>query len=441
MRVQKIKSGRVNGISAANYVGEKGQIFYNEDLGDLRLSDGSTMGGIPLVAGASNSRTASSTIAGTVKIGANITLAPDGTISVAEPFSGNYLDLFNAPVVPTDISQLADSTGLLSQVNIASDSILGVVKVGNELGIASDGTLNVDLSAVGQAIVPDTDAFYSLGTADYRWKDLHVSAGSIYIDDLRLSDSNGTLLLGESLTADVDPNTVFRSVKDSNDYVSLSLQNTNSGNKASSDLLLYSDLNTTSVFADLGIASSGYNYPGYEIIKPSDTYLIGAGGELKLGTTLNKAIVLFNGGTGINNEIARFDDNGLSLVGDISFSNGNTFSGDYSQLSNTPSPYQLPVASDTALGGIKLGTGLHMDSNNVVSVVGAASSAGTFKRYEFPVAALEWTVVHGMNTKSFMERLTDSEGNRIYAALNIVDFDSFTVNLTTATSGSIDIFF
>jgi hypothetical protein len=51
MTVQKIRSGRIGTIDADQYLGERGTIFYNEALGDLRLSDGETFGGIPLTLG------------------------------------------------------------------------------------------------------------------------------------------------------------------------------------------------------------------------------------------------------------------------------------------------------------------------------------------------------------------------------------------------------
>ena len=46
MPIQKIKSGRVKQVEADEFIGEKGTIFFNEDLGDLRLSDGITPGGV-----------------------------------------------------------------------------------------------------------------------------------------------------------------------------------------------------------------------------------------------------------------------------------------------------------------------------------------------------------------------------------------------------------
>ena len=45
MPIQKIKSGRVLHPGVNDYVGNKGQIFFDEDTGELRLSDGITPGG------------------------------------------------------------------------------------------------------------------------------------------------------------------------------------------------------------------------------------------------------------------------------------------------------------------------------------------------------------------------------------------------------------
>jgi hypothetical protein len=49
MTIQKIRSGRVNNVVAEDFVGVAGTIFYNQDLGDLRLSDGKTVGGTALL--------------------------------------------------------------------------------------------------------------------------------------------------------------------------------------------------------------------------------------------------------------------------------------------------------------------------------------------------------------------------------------------------------
>ena len=46
MTVQKIKSGRIPTQDVTTYVGNIGQIFYDETVGELRLSNGVTPGGI-----------------------------------------------------------------------------------------------------------------------------------------------------------------------------------------------------------------------------------------------------------------------------------------------------------------------------------------------------------------------------------------------------------
>lgn len=79
MTIQKIRSGRINTVIADQFVGEHGTIFYNEDLGDLRLSDGATVGGIPLILGYSLP-IASETVLGGVKVGLGLAISLDGTL-------------------------------------------------------------------------------------------------------------------------------------------------------------------------------------------------------------------------------------------------------------------------------------------------------------------------------------------------------------------------
>lgn len=48
MSIRKLRAGRVPGVTASQYVGTHGTIFYNELTGTLRISDGTTPGGQPL---------------------------------------------------------------------------------------------------------------------------------------------------------------------------------------------------------------------------------------------------------------------------------------------------------------------------------------------------------------------------------------------------------
>lgn len=56
MPIQKIKSGRVLNPEIDSFIGNKGQLFFDEDTGQLRLSDGVTAGGIS-VSGSGNAIT------------------------------------------------------------------------------------------------------------------------------------------------------------------------------------------------------------------------------------------------------------------------------------------------------------------------------------------------------------------------------------------------
>ena len=98
-------------------------------------------------------------------------------------------------------------------------------------------------------------------------------------------------------------------------------------------------------------------------------------------------------------------------------------------------PYvALPVASDTTLGGIKLGSGLHIDANHTVSV------QTHMQRYTF-TDSTQWVINHNMNTKSFVTRLTDDMGAAFNAAIQTIDANTFVINLTAATNGTIDVIF
>jgi len=48
MSIRKLRAGRVPRVTAAEWVGERGTIFYDEGTGTLRIADGTTPGGNPL---------------------------------------------------------------------------------------------------------------------------------------------------------------------------------------------------------------------------------------------------------------------------------------------------------------------------------------------------------------------------------------------------------
>jgi len=60
--------------------------------------------------------------------------------------------------------------------------------------------------------------------------------------------------------------------------------------------------------------------------------------------------------------------------------------------------------------------------------------------YSFP-ESLVWRVDHNRNTTNLMESLYDESGARFYSAINIINSNSFEVELTQATAGTVTVFF
>jgi hypothetical protein len=134
MPIQKIKSGRVLSPEVNEYVGNKGQIFFDEDTGELRLSDGITVGGIPLTSNGGLS-----------------------DVLVSDPQSGQTLQYDGVNWINVN----PGSVGL----SAATSTQLGGVKIGNNINVSLSGTISVTTGAgINRVIdIPDVN---SNGLAD-----------------------------------------------------------------------------------------------------------------------------------------------------------------------------------------------------------------------------------------------------------------------------------
>ena len=83
---------------------------------------------------------------------------------------------------------------------------------------------------------------------------------------------------------------------------------------------------------------------------------------------------------------------------------------------------------------------LRVDTKTIHDVPQGGTGSGSAIHYEFS-ESLQWVVNHGKNTRSFVESLKDSNGDRFYASVRTVDANTFVVDLTEALSGSVDVVF
>lgn len=158
MPIRKIQAGRIITVDSVDYVGEHGTIFYDETLADLRISDGVTPGGrkinltggldsvliedpqtgqtlqyngtrwVNVNPGAVGLSTATSTQLGGVKIGENINISADGTISV--PKGAGINQVVDIPDVYQTLPSIANGSMLVYN-SAASRWEVGPVDLGN----------------------------------------------------------------------------------------------------------------------------------------------------------------------------------------------------------------------------------------------------------------------------------------------------------------------
>ena len=105
------------------------------------------------------------------------------------------------------------------------------------------------------------------------------------------------LQIGTPGSFDFGSNAVIEIDANGNTYVQSVIQNANTGNNASTDLVVTNDSGNDSFnYVDLGINGSNYNQPGYSISGPSDAYLYASHGNLAIGTAASDKELIFHAG-------------------------------------------------------------------------------------------------------------------------------------------------
>ena len=105
------------------------------------------------------------------------------------------------------------------------------------------------------------------------------------------------------------------------------------------------------------------------------------------------------------------------------------FSGDYNDLTNKPTPYTLPIASDTILGGIKLGIGFEKLEDGTVNVVSGGKAD-----------SVDWEGIVGVPSEFTPKQHTHtkSEITDLFAVENALISNSTTNALSVAQGKAID---
>jgi hypothetical protein len=135
MPIRKLPAGE-QAYDAATYVGTAGRLFYDEDTGVLRRSDGVTPGGLPIPF-----TIASDTVVGGIKAGPGVTINSEGQILIdSEGLEFSFGDFQGTVGTYTDSTAYA----LLSSVNTDEDVV-----------IASNGTGSIKV--VGQFDIYQTN--------------------------------------------------------------------------------------------------------------------------------------------------------------------------------------------------------------------------------------------------------------------------------------------
>lgn len=147
-----------------NYVGHEGRLFYDSATGEIRISDGTTAGGLPIPITIATTATA-----GSVRPGAGFSITAGGTLGL------NVGPMFELD--ESDVFQLKPGT---------ADRI-GGIKAGEGVNITSDGTLTINLDDIEDFSFGD----FSATTGTYTGGETYALLSSVNADEDIVIASNG----------------------------------------------------------------------------------------------------------------------------------------------------------------------------------------------------------------------------------------------------------
>jgi hypothetical protein len=256
-------------------------------------------------------------------------------------------------------------SNLVSSIAYANTTVAGTVKVGNNLSVNATGFLNSvgtgNIFFTNNAISSNSSGVIVRGQPGYTVNIISNTYSRImYNPNVSVSDSftNGTSWVyagpdgvgvevyngGNVLSAVYASNTgvvtlfgnstyipnklqigtasgydfgnlaLIQIDSSANTYQQIVIQNANSGTQASGDLVITADNGNDSFgYVDLGINSSNYSNATYGISGAGDAYLYSANSQLIIGTATVKDVVFHAGGTAANNRVLTVNTSAVTV--------------------------------------------------------------------------------------------------------------------------------
>jgi len=176
----------------ATRIGEEGRLWYNNADQTLRVSDGSTQGGVVINSGGGGG-------------GSSLTVQEEGsslsTAATTINFVGSGITATGSGATKT-ITVSGSAITVQDEGSSLSTAATTLNFVGSGIVASGTGTTktitvsggSADFSAVGEHLLPELNITYDLGSTSKRWRDLYLSGDTIDLAGSTISsDGTGTI--------------------------------------------------------------------------------------------------------------------------------------------------------------------------------------------------------------------------------------------------------
>ena len=236
-------------------------------------------------------------------------------------------------------------------------------------------------------------------------------------------------------------------------YAQVNAQNLNSGNAASTDIILTSDNGSdTANYIDLGINSSTYNQASFNISGAGDGYLYVRNNDLTIGTAgsadTTNDLIIHTGGTTTSQERMRITKTGVTTINNVTNANvsvntASSGTGTTSIHNNTTNTAALAIGNTAApatVGASTLGitTTGQVDLN---SSTGRATNINTGSGAVTTTIGNNGTVaINGTTTIAGNTTIADTAGNTLTMGnqTGAVGLEASTLGIVTANTVSVN---